>query len=190
MELDLQEETPEPKTTLFDRFYSAYPRKVGKGAALKAWEKLKPDESLCQKMILAIDAQKRSRRRQEDMNLKLPEKFRRFIPDWPHCSTWLNAQRWDDEIPSTEEVQKQTEVEHCTCGKVSFIKTNGESLCCWCYSRKYAATGPTGLDVLRAEYGRLKTTGTLDAARQSALIKIRNLASNKRNIPKAGDPDA
>ena len=41
----------------FDRFWATYPRRVGKGAALKSWEKLNPDDNLTQEILLAIQAQ-------------------------------------------------------------------------------------------------------------------------------------
>jgi len=67
----------------FDKFWSFYPRKIGKGGAKKAWEKItrgvKPE--------LIIEG---ARRMAADPNL--PET--QFIP---HPSTWLNEGRWDDE---------------------------------------------------------------------------------------------
>ena len=71
----------------FAVFYAAYPRKVGKEAALKAWIKLAPDEALQATILGALAAQK--------PHLDAREKGR-FIP---HASTWLNNARWEDEIP-------------------------------------------------------------------------------------------
>lgn len=70
----------------FDRFWKAYPRKVGKGAALRAWRKILPDENLTVRMIAAVEAQKTCDQWQKDGG--------QFIP---HPSTWLNQQRWEDE---------------------------------------------------------------------------------------------
>jgi hypothetical protein len=72
----------------FPVFYAAYPRKVNKPAAWKAWQKLKPDEAT-QALILTAVA------------------FQRKTADWtkddkkyvPHPATYLNGRMWEDEIP-------------------------------------------------------------------------------------------
>ena len=74
----------------FDAFWTSYPRKVGKGAALKSWTRIKPPLELQQSILDAVDKQ-------------------RACPDWtkesgqfiPHPATWLNQQRWLDE-PATD----------------------------------------------------------------------------------------
>lgn len=71
----------------FARFWEAYPKKVGKGAAETAWRKRKPDDALLSQMLQAIERAKQS-------------------PDWtkdggqyiPNPATWLNQRRWEDEI--------------------------------------------------------------------------------------------
>jgi hypothetical protein len=66
----------------FDRFWSVYPRKVGKDVALKIFERLRPDPALVEVMIAAVQAQ---------------------VKDWtdpkfiPHPKTWLSQGRWKDE---------------------------------------------------------------------------------------------
>lgn len=74
----------------FDVFYAAYPRKVGKQAALKAWLKLAPDEALQVTILGALAAQRPHLDRRENG---------RFIA---HPATWLNDGRWDDEIPGAK----------------------------------------------------------------------------------------
>ena len=71
---------------LFDQFWKAYPRKESKPNAKKAFEKIKPDEELLQKMLTAIEKWKATDQWQEDGG--------RYIP---HPSTWLNQRRWEDE---------------------------------------------------------------------------------------------
>lgn len=68
---------------LFERFYAAYPRKRSRKQAERAFAKLKPDESLVNRMIEAIDVAKKSGAWSD---LK-------FIP---YPATWLNAQGWLD----------------------------------------------------------------------------------------------
>lgn len=70
----------------FAVFWEAYPRKVGKDAARKAFAKRKPDADLLDVMLSALSAQSRSEQWRKDGG--------RFIP---HPSTWLNEGRWQDE---------------------------------------------------------------------------------------------
>jgi hypothetical protein len=71
----------------FDRFWKAYPKKTAKGDALKAWKKLKVDSSLLDLILKAIDQQKTSEAWTKDKG--------QFIP---YPATWLNGQRWEDEV--------------------------------------------------------------------------------------------
>lgn len=70
----------------FDSFYAAYPRHTGKAAALKAWNKLEPNQALQHQMLEALKKQKRLPQWADDNG--------RFIP---HPATWLNGHRWEDE---------------------------------------------------------------------------------------------
>ena len=70
----------------FAEFWQAYPKKVGKGAALKAYGKIKPNAQLHKKMLTAIEIQKRTQQWQKENG--------QFIPN---PSTWLNQSRWEDE---------------------------------------------------------------------------------------------
>lgn len=81
--------------SLFDSFYQAYPKKVGKPAALKAFTKCKPDESLLQTMLDAIERQSQSEQWQKNDG--------QFIPN---PATWLNQERWGDGIVEQEEKRK------------------------------------------------------------------------------------
>jgi uncharacterized protein YdaU (DUF1376 family) len=70
----------------FDIFWKQYPRKVAKPNALKAWNKIKPDDVVLKKMLAAINSQGLSSREIQ------------FVP---HPASWLNAKRWEDEISAT-----------------------------------------------------------------------------------------
>ena len=74
----------------FEKFWSAYPKKVGKKAAQKAFIKIKPNEELLEKMLKAIETQKRSEQWQKENG--------QYIPN---ASTWLNGERWNDEAAET-----------------------------------------------------------------------------------------
>ncbi len=69
----------------FDCFWLQYPTKTNKQAAVKAWMKLKMDESLYQQIMVAVAKQKNWQQWQEG-----------FIP---HAATWLNGKRWEDVEP-------------------------------------------------------------------------------------------
>lgn len=71
----------------FDRFWNAYPKKVGKLAAFNSFKKIKnPSEMIC--VILdAIEKQKNTDQWKKDNG--------QFIPN---PSTWLNQGRWEDEV--------------------------------------------------------------------------------------------
>lgn len=150
--------------TRFERFWSCYPRKVGKGNAEKSWKKLAPDEPLFNQIILAIDAQVRHRHKTDEANRNIRnERYRKFIPDWPHPATWLNQQRWLDEIPSITEIKiEEKNFEYCPkCkdkGKTEKEfphMDNHEHLCSWHFSEKHYQDGPTGLRVLRERWKEL-----------------------------------
>ena len=78
---------PPPRKTGFDRFWAAYPRKVGKQAARKSWSRLKPSAELTQRILDAVEYQKGSRQWRENNG--------QFIPN---PATWLNQGRWEDEL--------------------------------------------------------------------------------------------
>lgn len=70
----------------FDRFWTEYPKKVGKGQAQKAFSKVSvPVETL----IDAVQRQKGSVQWQKDGG--------QYIPN---PSTWLNQKRWEDDLDS------------------------------------------------------------------------------------------
>lgn len=71
----------------FDDFWSVYPRKIAKPAALKAWNKIKPTKDMADKILSAVKVQSASEQWMKDGG--------QFIP---HPATWLNGQRWEDEM--------------------------------------------------------------------------------------------
>ncbi len=72
------------KPERFEGFWKFYPRGEGRQAAIRAWDRLRPDDALIVEIGRALTAQKAS-------------------PEWmagigiPHASTYLNQQRWTDE---------------------------------------------------------------------------------------------
>lgn len=80
----------------FISFFKEYPLKRSKSDALKAWVNLNPDNGLYKIIMTALEKQKAYRVQLEKQNPKP------FIPEWPHPSTWLNKERWTDEIPEVK----------------------------------------------------------------------------------------
>ena len=86
---------------LFARFWKLYPNKKGKGAAEKAWKKLKVTGELFALITDALAKQKIS-------------------PDWlkndgqfiPHPATWLNGKRWEDEVRLVSNVHQFPQSRH------------------------------------------------------------------------------
>jgi hypothetical protein len=71
----------------FERFWQAYPRKVGKGAAFKAWKKLNGTRPGADELVRIVEQHKKSEQWRRDGG--------QFIP---HPQTWLNQERWNDEL--------------------------------------------------------------------------------------------
>ncbi|WP_447988322.1 hypothetical protein [Achromobacter spanius] len=69
----------------FAAFWAAWPRRVGKRDAEKAWAKLRPQEK-----VAAVEALPKHVEYWDASGTD-----RQFIP---HPATWLNGARWDDEI--------------------------------------------------------------------------------------------
>ncbi len=73
----------------FAEFWAAYPRKIGRKAALKAWQHADDRPPLAD-ILAAIERAKASAAWRKDNG--------QFIP---HPSTWLNQGRWADEAGPT-----------------------------------------------------------------------------------------
>lgn len=74
----------------FERFWSVYPEKTGKGAAYTSWQKVNPDVQLQSTIMAAVAAYKLSKKVKEGF-IKNP-------------ATWLNQRCWEDEFPKDEAV--------------------------------------------------------------------------------------
>lgn len=74
----------EPALT-FPQFWNAYPRKVAKKDALKAWIALDPDAAVIAEILAALEWQ---RKLWGDLQ---------FVP---HPATYLRSERWTDERPA------------------------------------------------------------------------------------------
>lgn len=87
--IKLQKKKQEKKTIdeealrKFDEFWQAYPRKTNKKNAYMMWCRITMTDELFAKIMHTLTLQKNN---WEDVH---------FIP---HASTWLNGERWNDEV--------------------------------------------------------------------------------------------
>ena len=72
-------------TGMFDEFWSLYPRKIAKATARKAWAKLSAEQQLMAAKAINTHCE----------YWKAKETELEFIP---HCATWLNGERYEDEL--------------------------------------------------------------------------------------------
>jgi hypothetical protein len=72
----------------FADFWCAYPKKVAKPAAEKAWKKIKPTGQVVADLMAGLERQAASEQWRKDSG--------QFIPN---PATWLNGRRWEDEAP-------------------------------------------------------------------------------------------
>ena len=79
-----------------EEFWRKYPKKVGKGAAEKAFDKIKPTQQVFERMLSAIEKQKNSAQWKKDNG--------QYIPN---PATWLNQQRWEDEVTTASVTDKR-----------------------------------------------------------------------------------
>ncbi len=83
-ELRVVEGSVQDEAITFEDFWTLYPRKVAKLDAKKAWARVAADHHV---FILTALVAWRQVWRDKDPNYL------------PHASTWLNGERWDDELP-------------------------------------------------------------------------------------------
>jgi hypothetical protein len=100
----------------FERFWSAYPKKVAKGKAEKAWKSIPIDEPMLEQMLRKIEESKLTDMWRKDNG--------QFIP---YPASWLNAKRWLDDLDSGADIeQRQRAIESAESilhfdGEVNFL---------------------------------------------------------------------
>ena len=80
----------EKNESIFESFWKVYPRKVGKEKCRNWFKSHKPKEELVQKMIEAVEEQKKSKQWSDPQYI-------------PHPYTWLNQGRWEDELTPSKD---------------------------------------------------------------------------------------
>lgn len=89
--------TPDWKPERFEKFWKFYPRGEDRQGAVKAWDKLTPDDELIDKMEIALSKQ------------MLTDEWQRGI-GIPYACRWINKRRWEDsakQIPQGAAPQRQ-----------------------------------------------------------------------------------
>lgn len=89
---------PDWKPERFEGLWQVYPCGKSKQAAIKAWDKLQPDDELLVLMAKGLNRALHSEEWQRGIGI-------------PHLSTWLNQRRWEDEeraVPSAQPVAPLT----------------------------------------------------------------------------------
>lgn len=84
----------------FDKFWQAYPKKVSKKQAQKSWKKINPSLELFEKILKALEMVKQTEQWEKDNG--------KFIP---YPATWLNQERWTDEIKMMQDIKPVNEQE-------------------------------------------------------------------------------
>ncbi len=82
----LNSQTQKQYSEEFESFWKVYPKKAGKIAAWKAWQKNRRERPALESILSAIEKQKKSDQWKKERG--------QFIP---HPATWINQGRWDDE---------------------------------------------------------------------------------------------
>ena len=87
------------RTAGFDLFWSAYPRKEGKGKCRAWWKRQKPDAALVSAMLAKIEQAKQTKKWTDDGGKYIP------MP-----ATWLHEERWEDEFAARPAAPRPMEV--------------------------------------------------------------------------------
>lgn len=77
-------QVPDWKPERFESFWSSYPRGEDKQAAIREWDKLKPDDALLREMALGLARDLQSEAWQRGIGI-------------PYACRWLSHRRWEDE---------------------------------------------------------------------------------------------
>lgn len=79
-------------------FWAAWPKKVAKPTAARAFAKVDPSPELLSKILASVAAQSRTEKWLKDSG--------EYIP---HPSTWLNQRRWEDEAATPKPAERAAE---------------------------------------------------------------------------------
>jgi hypothetical protein len=81
----------------FTAFWKAYPRKIDKGEAFKAWDKIRPPRPAVETLLASVASLMRTR--------QWLDKNGQYIPN---PATWLNRRGWESEVSSDDFSRSQS----------------------------------------------------------------------------------
>ncbi len=84
--------------SLFEKFWSSYPRKTHKSDALRSWKRLRVGGDLFRIIMVYLDAWKKTKTWSD------PDRYE-FIP---YPASWLAAKTWKDDPKATAAMVKQS----------------------------------------------------------------------------------
>jgi hypothetical protein len=90
-----------PYSQEFERFWSAYPKKVGKGGAYKAWQRVKEARPSIKEIERILEQQRNS--------VEWNKEGGQYIPN---PQTWLNQYRWEDQLTPLQSGPNQKRPEY------------------------------------------------------------------------------
>lgn len=100
----------------FDKFWQAYPKKVSKKQAQKSWKKINPSLELFEKILKALEMVKQTEQWKKDNG--------KYVP---YPATWLNQERWNDEINMMQDTIKKEpkkKIIYKPAGRIDLLKNN------------------------------------------------------------------
>lgn len=92
-----KKELRERQEKQFGEFWQIYPRKVNKKQAIKKWQKINPDDELLKKILQSLST---------TISTEWKNRDEQYIP---HASTWLNNERWNDELEAKQPIAQKKE---------------------------------------------------------------------------------
>lgn len=135
----------------FERFYQTYPRRVGKGAAYRAWQKAiagMTEDEIDQFTLTLINAIKAQKKYRDGYDGEYA------LPPWKHPATWLNQACWLDELESIAAPKQVRELGTCKepgCEKEVIGFSHGmENYCAYHYSMAAQGRHVVNRDTLMA----------------------------------------
>lgn len=100
----------------FDKFWQAYPKKVSKKQAQKSWKKINPSLELFERILKALEMVKQTEQWKKDNG--------KYVP---YPATWLNQERWTDEINMMQDTIKKEpkkKIIYKPTGRIDLLKNN------------------------------------------------------------------
>lgn len=104
----------------FEQFWKAYPRKVAKGDARKAWKQTTRIRPPLEALLESLQAAMASEQWVRDGG--------QFIP---YPATWLRGERWDDEYEIAQAAPTRPSITCISCKQRVFTWTDGRCDSCW-----------------------------------------------------------